>query len=106
MVQAYSSPGMHTRRRPTIEDCAEELFENFATEMEVVVKRYAPKVRELYKRMDARLLNGAIDWVVARMVRALELEAGYEFNGTSVNNIEDYIEHTLFKFEDIEDLNL
>jgi hypothetical protein len=78
------------------DDMAEELFENFATELEAVAKRYAAKIRELYKKVrDPQILDSSVDWVLSRVIRALEQETGYYFDVASVNNISDYLERRI-----------
>jgi hypothetical protein len=76
------------------------LFENFATELEFVVRRYAPRVRQLYKEVkDPQLLDSSVDWVIARLIRALEQETGYYFDVASVSNLEDYLERHIIAGE-------
>jgi hypothetical protein len=71
----------------------EELFENFATELEAIAKRYGPRIRQLYRGVkDPRLLDSSVDYVIARLIRAMEQEAGYYFDVASVSNLEDYLE--------------
>jgi hypothetical protein len=83
-------------KSPTKEDVAEELIENFATELESVVRRYAPKIKEFYRNVrDPQTLDGAIDYVIARVIRALEHDAGYAFDIASIYSLEDYLERQL-----------
>ena len=75
----------------------EELFENMATEFESIVRKYAPRIKQIYKSVkDPQLLDATIDNVLARVIRALEWETGYYyFDVVSVYNISDWLERKL-----------
>jgi hypothetical protein len=99
---ALSGPtglGLSVGRGPTTsiaEDAVEELFENFATELESVVRKYAPRLKQLYKSVkDPQKIDASIDYTIARLIRALEHETRYYFDVASVNNIEDYLERRI-----------
>jgi len=77
-----------------LEDFAVEcLFENFAAELEFVARKYAPKVRQLYRAVnDLQGLDELIDFVIARLIKVLEQDAKYAFDLGSVYNIKEWLD--------------
>jgi hypothetical protein len=72
-----------------------DFVDGLEAELRSVVQRYKAEIREAYKSAgDPQALDGALDAVIAAVIRELE-EAGYCFDTASVDNVLYHLGRTI-----------